>query len=367
MRKSSSATSLNNAKSIAEVISVPDPATATVGDLHDSAIDGDDEEYGEVIQRPDEIHLQGLLIESRPRGLSLGSSNSSLSPIVSPDIGDSNTVSSGTEFPFSISRPPPADILDEHLLTVPYPSSPLGAIRDENRHRGDSISSLSTDASGGSRHPEMSWSHSTVGTTSTIEIESTSTPPTSQLTLSRPAIASPGSVPRDGLVMPSTSPPDRKEASFIDLPPISRAIQRAHTPVSIDIQSISSHAQAEALVQRAQESILAMSAQSDEDANSSGRSPLSARLAAYGESLALERKFKEAEQGNIGDDFVHPRSYSFTQEPSKSSSPRMRDVRVLEIPKRGRNASRSRIRQPRRPNTSDSGELNILYFHHYVY
>ena len=189
MRQSSSATSLNNAKSIAEVISVPDQATATIGDLHDSAIDGDDEEYEEVIQRPNEIHLQGLLIESRPRGLSLGPSNSSLSPIVSPDIGDSNTVSSGTGFPFGISHPPPADLLDEHLLTVP---SPRGAIRNEYRHRGGSISSLSTDASGGSRHPEMSWSHSTVGTASTIEIESTSTPPTSQLALSRLAMLLPG-------------------------------------------------------------------------------------------------------------------------------------------------------------------------------
>lgn len=85
-------------------------ATATVGDWHDSAIDGDDEEYGEVIQRPSKIHLQGLLIESKPRGPSLGSSNSSLSPIVSPDIGDPNTVSSGTGFPFSISRSPPADL-----------------------------------------------------------------------------------------------------------------------------------------------------------------------------------------------------------------------------------------------------------------
>lgn len=75
--------------------------------------------------------------------------------------------------------------------------SPRGAIRDENWHRGDSISSLSTDASGGNRHPEVSWSHLTVGTTSTIEIESTNTPPTSQLALSRPAIASPGSLPRE--------------------------------------------------------------------------------------------------------------------------------------------------------------------------
>ena len=361
MQKSSSAASLNNAKFIAEVIPVPDSAPAAVGDFHDSAIDGDDEEYGEVIQRPSIAHLKELQIEGRPRGLSLTSSNSSLSPIISPDTGDSDTAPSSAEFPFSISRPPPADILDEHLLTVPYPTPPLSAIRAEIRHRGDSISSLSTDASTGSRHPEMSWSHSTVGTTSTIENESTSTPATSQLALSRPAIASPGSVPRDGLVMPSISPPDRKDASFID-PSISHGMQRSRTPVNIDIQSISSYAQAEALVQRAQESILAMGAQSDEDPKDSGRSPLSAKLAAYGESLALERKFKEAELGKVGEDDIveevmHPRSSSSSQEPRKSSSPRIRDVRVLEIPKRGSNPSRSRIRQPRRPNTSDSGEL----------
>ena len=52
-------------------------------------------------------------------------------------------------------------------------------------------------------------------------------------------------------------------------------------------QSTSSHARVEPLIQRAQESILAMSAQWDEDAKDSGRSPLSAKLAAYGERLAL--------------------------------------------------------------------------------
>lgn len=150
----------------------------------------------------------------------------------------------------------------------------------------------------------------------------------------------------------------------MDPPHLSHGIQRSHTPVNIDIQSISSHAQAEALVQRAQDSILAMSAKSGEDAKDPGRSPLSAKLAAYGESLALERRLKEVELGKAGGDgaetVLHPRSSSSTQEPRQSSSPRIRDIRVLEAPKRSPNPSRSRIRQPRRPNTSDSGGLNII-------
>ncbi|KAM6502171.1 hypothetical protein JOM56_002148 [Amanita muscaria] len=62
----------------------------------------------------------------------------------------------------------------------------------------------------------------------------------------------------------------------------------------IDIRSISSHAQAEALVQQTQKEILELGEQdiilSD---GTSGSIPFSARLAAYGESLALERKLRE--------------------------------------------------------------------------
>ena len=62
MQKSNSATSLDSTESIAEVISLRDSAPAAVGDFHDSAIDGGDEEYGEV---------RMLQIEGRPRSLYL--------------------------------------------------------------------------------------------------------------------------------------------------------------------------------------------------------------------------------------------------------------------------------------------------------
>ena len=62
----------------------------------------------------------------------------------------------------------------------------------------------------------------------------------------------------------------------------------------IDIGTISSHAQAEALVQQTQKEILEMGEQEILLAEGTpGNTPLSARLAAYGESLALERKLRE--------------------------------------------------------------------------
>ena len=65
----------------------------------------------------------------------------------------------------------------------------------------------------------------------------------------------------------------------------------------IDISAISSHAQAEALVQQTQKEILQMGEQEILlTEGTPGSTPLSARLAAYGESLALERKLREEMQ-----------------------------------------------------------------------
>jgi hypothetical protein len=71
--------------------------------------------------------------------------------------------------------------------------------------------------------------------------------------------------------------------------------------LDIDIRSISSHAQAEALVQRAQHAILEMTDELNADTISSpgpstGRTPLSAKLAAYGESLAIQRMLRHEEE-----------------------------------------------------------------------
>src|ERR1700685_3214420 len=93
----------------------------------------------------------------------------------------------------------------------------------------------------------------------------------------------------------------------------------------------------------------------DDNLLSSGRSPLSAKLAAYGESLALERRLKRVEEGMTGEDSLSaeesevPAVAVFTRDAGrKTASPRIRDMRALEGPK-SMNTSRSRIRQPRRP------------------
>ena len=74
------------------------------------------------------------------------------------------------------------------------------------------------------------------------------TPATSHLTLPASAIPSPGSVPRDGLVMPPVSPFDKKDISFIKHSHTNHGIQRSHPPININIQSILSHTLAEALI-----------------------------------------------------------------------------------------------------------------------
>ena len=134
----------------------PASAMPAVGDFEDTFGEVDGDEYGEIIERQEGVSkplLKELHTEGRPRGSSFASSTSSLSPTISPD---SATASTGQDFSFSIDRPPPADILDKRLLTVPYTSSPKSTAN--YRLRGDSVSNMSTD---GSANPQLSWSSTT--------------------------------------------------------------------------------------------------------------------------------------------------------------------------------------------------------------
>ena len=114
----------------------------------------------------------------------------------------------------------------------------------------------------------------------------------------------------------------------------------------------------------------------DEEPPLSGRSPLSARLLAYGESVALERRLKLVEKiaaNAIGEEEIAlPASFEerdaplspvvFTRDGERkdTGSPRVGDVRVLEPPPQSTKPSRPMIQQPRL-NTSDNG-LFRLYF-----
>ncbi|KIM73440.1 hypothetical protein PILCRDRAFT_15236 [Piloderma croceum F 1598] len=201
--------------------------------------------------------------------------------------GRCNTVQ---EFPFSINQPPPTEIRDGKLLTVPYSC------------RGERAKTASE---------AILWN----ATTATSSVGSGS-----MMTLA---------TSNDGKEYPCGAPADQ-HSSF--------GLRRSHIPTNIDICSISSHAPAEALVQRAQQSNLDMEDIPDDNPLIPGRLPLSAKLVAYGESLALERRLKRMEEGmNLSrgeqDAGYLPVIAVFMREPSKkTASPRVRDTRVLEGP-----------------------------------
>ena len=101
-----------------------------------------------------------------------------------------------------------------------------------------------------------------------------------------------------------------------------------------------------------------------------GLTPLSAKLAMCGESLALERLLKSAKEERnaylqVLEDGGWATHATFTRDGCRSGeSPRIRDMRPLESPGTT-NQSRSRIRQPRRA-TGDSGLYLYYYYYYYL-
>lgn len=181
-------------------------------------------------------------------------SNSELHPVQDHSLASS-------QLPFSINVPPPS----EDALA-------------ESRLRGDSVSSASTTATA-STYPQSSSSDAAW---------SIATPSTPQLSGS----------PRIRPVLGECEA-DVEEAREMHQRP-----RKLHIPLDIDISTISSHAQAEALVQRTQQSILNMEQYLEQHVKKdteTGRTPLSARLAAYGESLAIERRLKEQATAQTAD------------------------------------------------------------------
>lgn len=219
-------------------------------------------------------------------------------------------IARSSDFPFSIRNPPPNE--EQELTTSNL--KPNGA--GDARLRGHSISSVSTDLS--VDNPTLS---------------SSTTSASASVTLPTPAL--------------NNSPLPISEGSL--------STKRHNTPIDIDISTISSHAQAEALVQRTQRSILEM----DEEiplssaALSSGRSPLSAKLAVYGETLEIERRLKKEEEAR--------RTAEAAKHPTKTSATPTRRSPHPPSPKRGglerqfsleEPSPAPRRRKPRRPHTA---------------
>lgn len=361
--------------------SIPEPSTdinRTEGDAAGEGDDDNEEYYGKPIEGLESSLGEGSDVPSvllqRQRGNSFASSSeSSLSPILSNDnVNDPTMAVLNADFPFSIHRPPslsneeqePKQLSSPGHLNVPLSST-------DTRGRGDSLSSNSTSDSRGSNLLMSSGTTSGSGASVTI-----TTPNMDDLTLS------PGSIK-------SLNPSRSRELPAIDFeenfsaPATSnlgvRNERRARTPLDIDITSISSHAQAEALVQRARQDVLDVVNNAQELSPLStgpGRTPLSAQLAAYGEILALERKLREQKEGGEGSakDSAHEAvppmpsakllagQFLAPAPPPRMLRQKSREGVERQLSLEGKPdvpRSRKRAKDPRRPSTADGCKFSL--------
>lgn len=250
----------------------------------------------------------------------------SLHSVQHPNAANHDIQAEGS-FPFDINQPPP----DDTELSASRPSfdrSTLSTVtgaapRPNSRDRGDSLSSAAS-----SNVPELLRSNS------------------SSISSETPPIRSPPSQAKVGLGLAPVPSSDSSPGV---------GARRQHTPVDIDIQEISSHAQAEAMVNQARQRILdddgVSILQGAEGAGSGDNVPLSAKLAAFGKTLAVERMFKEERDRQAassaseaeGGDMMTPisRDAPFGQE-QRSDNPGRRPS-LTGKPRR----------RSRRPNTSE--------------
>ena len=285
------------------------------------------------------LNVPSVLLQ-RQRGQSFtSSSESSLSPILTGDnVADPNMTAINADFPFSINRPPSIVTVDHEDSSSPR--GLLSPVSADTRNRGDSLSSDSSTS-----NPQLSF---------------TSGSGISQLVFT----------PGNASIFPQDSD---KTISFVHDEVLEQVQdhkgglneRRAHVPLDINITSISSHAQAEALVERARREALDWASTADFSPPSSGRSPLSARLAAYGESLALERKLREQKEQmeSTWKDVQSRNAPSLVLSPL-TSIPILKGPdgveRQLSLEDKPSVERVRRHKDPRRPSTADGGPLKIF-------
>ncbi|KAI0310272.1 hypothetical protein OF83DRAFT_888528 [Amylostereum chailletii] len=205
--------------------------------------DEDEYEYGQPIpSRLLDGGEGGGGRDRRPRGRSI-TSTQSLSP-----LSENPLARAGVDFPFSINRPPEEDAHAVRPSSLPTPShahAHAHANGADGRARGDSMSTTGTQSSAGVRTPAPAPAHLA-------------------------SVASPA---------PSTREIDYPVEAAYPLPapahvPAGAWSKDRPRPHAIDIAAISSHAQAEELVQRAQRSVLELAhAPEPAGARARGRSP----------------------------------------------------------------------------------------------
>ncbi|KAJ7594606.1 hypothetical protein C8J56DRAFT_821453 [Mycena floridula] len=315
---------------------VPDSAPAAIGDFGRGGLEEEEESYGSLL---DQFEVIDMPRPGMDRDISF-SSDSSSSPALF--TGDVHELPASSDFPFSINNPPIAT--DEADLSLPV----------DNRGRGDSVSSTSTTDS--RTNPNLSAS----GTTTSGSGGS--------LTITTPILAT-GEFMGLSLEPPSPIDGDDKDLPLeelhmqnfidgLDSEVIGLNERRGNATLDLNMSLISSHAQAAALVQRTQQDILDLAqpgSLSPESLPSDGWSPLSARLAAFGESLALEKKLREQKEATNNGEIQSPSELASPRSTLGPSSPAKAGVnRQFSL----ENKSRSRQREPRRPHTS-SGASSV--------
>ncbi|KAI5119341.1 hypothetical protein M0805_004018 [Coniferiporia weirii] len=282
--------------------SIPESAPAQSARFEDGELEGDGPEAFSEVPTPAFSSASAPASPKyppggRPRGASFTSTASS-SPGVLPNGNNAAYVSA--EFPFSIDRSP---------LTPPSATSALapmvdGVLSDEMsekvhhvgadaqskeamelRLRGDSFSSMETDGSAQSSNASA--------------VTSTTMPSPETFPKTPPATTSSGALPASSLKKNGVYMLDSPSSSLDDLtvstvvPDTTPRVTAGRAP--LDLRNISNLAEAEALVRRAEREII-VSAGLPADGPDSPGIPLSAQLAAYGEILALERRFARGEK-----------------------------------------------------------------------
>ena len=288
------------------------------------------------------LNMTSMLLQ-RPRTLSSASpSDVELSPIDS--VNDSSIAALKSEFPFSDDKAGNEDdahssVLPPRYLSIPSASTP------NKRRRGDSLSSNSTSSENRSNYQTNSSARGTVTSPGILSV-----------------LASPLLSERFLDLKDFDPSPPADDLSPLAITSSSQSTTRSRVPTEINSSVVSSHADAEALVQQTRQYALDFAGNQEFSPTSlgSGHTPLSARLAAYGESLALEKKLREQKEAS-------ERSFSVLEAtnelpsflPSPLPSPqRSRDVVERQHSLRERSTP-SRHRQlqndVRRPSTAEGG------------
>ncbi len=311
----------------------------------------EDENYDHVLSSGAlKLDVPSVLLQ-RQRGLSFGSSSDAeLSPIDSVD--DSCIAGLKSDFPFSFNDGPMRLLAGEgmddvspsmHYLAVP--------VSPDNRDRGDSLSSNSTTSDYRNNSQTDSSSRGAI-----------STPGLSSI-LGSPPLSVRSDRTRDVDFSMSTD-------EELSLPALSfsssRGTRRSHRPLDIEAHAVSSYEEAEALVQQTRQGVLDLAGKQETSFIGSGHTPLSAMLAAYGESLALERKLREQKESEGKNRFfpvpkTAPAALSSQRSLSRQKS-RERVQRQHSLREHGTTRGSKRLRNdPRRPSTAEGGTYSFAF------